>query len=119
MHSLYPHPHWARASHIHTHTLSPCVTLAAWFAGKSEDQALGYDWAIVTAGAPKSAFNGKCRTGNALGLNQGESAFQTLNLMQWIRPRSCQASNTQAAQCHHNDPRAGLLTLALAIQWRG
>jgi hypothetical protein len=43
-------------------------------AGESADASLGYDWAIVTSGAPKNPniLNGKCRTGNALGTNQGE-----------------------------------------------
>jgi hypothetical protein len=45
-------------------------------AGASADASLSYDWAIVTSGTPKNAniLNGKCRTGNALGTNQGESA---------------------------------------------
>jgi hypothetical protein len=44
--------------------------------GKSADPALGYDWAIVTAGAPAHRLlNGKCRTGDALGNYQGESAL--------------------------------------------
>lgn len=41
-------------------------------AGKSSDPKLGYDWAIVTAGAPSHRLlNGKCRTGDALGNYQG------------------------------------------------
>jgi hypothetical protein len=42
-------------------------------AGKSANEALGYDWAIVTQGAPKTRVlaTGKCRTGDAFGSNQG------------------------------------------------
>ncbi|WIA23099.1 hypothetical protein OEZ86_010004 [Tetradesmus obliquus] len=41
--------------------------------GESADASLGYDWAIVTSGSPKNPniLTGKCRTGNALGTNQG------------------------------------------------
>lgn len=40
--------------------------------GKSDNAALGYDWAIVSAGAPNHRLlSGKCRTGDAFGNNQG------------------------------------------------
>lgn len=48
------------------------MTPPAHKTGKSADPALGYDWAIVTAGAPSHrTLAGKCRTGDALGNNQG------------------------------------------------
>jgi hypothetical protein len=43
-------------------------------AGKSADPAVGYEWAVVTAGAHgHRLLNGKCRTGDALGNYQGKT----------------------------------------------
>lgn len=65
-------------------TVACCLLPAVPCAGKSADPALGYDWAIVTAGAPAHRLlNGKCRTGDALGNYQGESARGFRAILAW------------------------------------
>jgi hypothetical protein len=42
---------------------SPCPP--CMLAGPSANATLGYDWAIVSVGPPRTASNGRCRTGAA------------------------------------------------------
>lgn len=63
----------------------PCMP-----AGPSANATLGYDWAIVSVGPPRTASNGKCRTGAAgngpFSQGGGCEPLGPLGLERWCHP---------------------------------